>query len=81
MSERSFKRCSLFGILGALSFYLVGAILIHFFATLKKWVFFRTDAVEFELLFINIQLRLNLFVVLGFIVGWAFCLFRKKSSA
>ena len=79
MSERNFKHCTLFGILGALSFYLVGAVLIHFFRNLKHVIFFRTDSIEFELLFINVALRMNLFVILGFIVGWAFCLFRKQS--
>ncbi len=79
MSEHSFRRCTLFGILGALSFYLTGAVLTHFFKELRRWIFFRTDSIEFELLFINVELRMNLFVILGFIMGWAFCLFRKQS--
>lgn len=77
MEERSLKRASLFGILGALVFGVLAAVLVHFFPSLKNTVVFRTDVIKLDLHLIAIHIRISLFVLIGFVTGWAFCLFRK----
>jgi len=77
MEERSLKRAVLFGFLGALIFLVLGAVLVHFVPALKNTLVFRTNFIKFDLYLVRIHVRSNLFVVIGFIVGWAVCLFRK----
>ena len=76
MAERSFKRAALFGILGALIFLVIGVILCATFKSLNEFVLFKTRNLTADLIVIAITIRFNLFVVIGFIVGWAYCLFR-----
>ena len=78
MTEHSFKRAALFGVLGALVAFLVGKILVQFAPGLKGSVLFETERIDLDLYLIGIQLRINLFVVAGFIAGWAFFLFRRS---
>jgi len=78
MEERSIRRAVLFGLLGALVFFVLGRVLWQVFPALKDTVFFRTEQINFDLYLIAIQFRINLFVVTGFIAGWAFCLFRRS---
>ena len=77
MQEKSFRRAALFGVLGALVFYVIAAITIHFGPSLKKTLVFRTDTLSFDLVLISVSVRISLFVIIGFIAGWAYCLFRK----
>ena len=76
MAERSFKRAALFGCLGALIFLVIGVILCEVFPSLKQFVLFKTQNLTADLIVIAITVRFNLFVVIGFIAGWAYCLFR-----
>lgn len=77
MREHSFKRAALFGILGALIFFIIGLILCGIFDGLKGFVLFKTqDLMEADLAILAIKIRFNPFVVIGFILGWAYCLFR-----
>jgi hypothetical protein len=77
MEERSFKRAVLFGVLGALVFMVLGAVLVHFIPVLKDTLVFRSDFIKLNLHLVAIHIRINLFVLIGFIVGWAVCLFRR----
>jgi hypothetical protein len=76
MAERSFRRAVLFGILGALVFLVLGILLCAIFEGLKTFVLFETREVTIDLIVIAVTLRYNAFVIIGFIVGWAYCLFR-----
>ena len=78
MEERSFRRAALFGILGALIFLVVGVLLCEVFKDLKGSPVFRTHALNLDLLAVAVQIRINLFVVIGFIVGWGYCLCRGR---
>lgn len=77
MEERSFKRAALFGVLGALIFFVLARVWITFFPGSRGFFLFDSDKIQFDLYLIAVQVRINLFMVLGFIAGWAFCLFRK----
>ena len=66
----------MFGVLGALLFLVLGAVLGEFFSSLKGTVLFKTQSLKLDLIVVAIHIRITLFVVLGFIVGWAYCLFR-----
>jgi len=81
MEERSFKRAALFGILGSLMFYVFGKILTQFFPGWRDALLFESDRINFDLHLIAIQIRISLFVVIGFISGWAFCLFRRGGGS
>lgn len=76
MREYSFKRAALFGVLGALIFLVVGVILCEVFESLKNFVLFAKQELNLDLIVIAIQIRFTLFVVIGFIAGWAYCLFK-----
>ena len=86
MQEKSFRRAALFGVLGALVFLVIALVLVGIFPGLKKTLLFRTDHINFDLVVIAIRVRISLFVIIGFVAGWAFCLFkgspvhRSKSS-
>lgn len=76
MQERSFKRAALFGVLGALVFLVVALVLVGLFPALGKTLLFRTDYLNFDLVVVAIRVRISLFVIIGFVAGWAFCLFK-----
>jgi len=76
MAERSFRRALLFGGLGALVFLIVSMVLVHFAPRLKDTLLFKTDTLRFDLVVIAVHVRISLFVIIGFAVGWAYCLFR-----
>ena len=78
--EKSFKRAALFGVLGALIFLVVAALLCGFFPGLKQFSLFETQQLKFDLVLIAVTVRINLFVVIGFITGWAYCLFRGTKT-
>jgi hypothetical protein len=80
MPEKSFRRAALFGVLGSLVFYIVAALIVHFFPSLKRTLLFRTDTLQFDLVLISVSVRLSLFVIIGFAAGWAFCLFRRAGG-
>jgi len=81
MEERSFRRATLFGVLGALVFLVLGVILREVFHGLKTSTMFRIHTLRLDLLVIAIHIRVTLFVVVGFIVGWAYCLFKGTRRA
>ncbi len=74
--EKSFKRAALFGVLGALIFLIVSAMLCAFFPSFKQFPLFRVRPLSLDLIIIALYVRLNLFVLIGFVAGWAYCLFR-----
>ena len=76
MRERSFRRATLFGVLGALVFLVIGVILCAAFKSLNEFVLFKTQNLTADLIVVAITIRFNLFVVIGFVLGWAYCLFR-----
>ncbi|MCX7590439.1 MAG: hypothetical protein N2255_02310 [Kiritimatiellae bacterium] len=80
MAERSLKVATWFGILGALVFFVIQRILIEFLPSLKDTFVFRTEKVPCDVYFFYGHFRVNLFVVLGFIAGMAFHLFRGGSG-
>jgi len=77
MVEHSFKRAALFGVLGALIFFVIGAILCAVFKSLNEFVLFKTqDLLKVNLILLDITIRFNLFMIVGFILGWGYCLLR-----
>lgn len=76
MQERSFRRAALFGVLGALVFLVVNFTLCELWGGLKSFVLFKVQEISLDLIVIAIQVRFTLFVLIGFILGWAYCLFR-----
>jgi len=66
----------LFGILGSLVVFVLARIVVHFAPALKDTLLFRTQPVNLDLHVVGIQLRINLLIVIGFIAGMAYCLFR-----
>lgn len=76
MQERSFKRAALFGVLGALIFLVVNFTLCELWGGLKNFVLFKVQEISLDLIAIAIQIRFTLFILIGFILGWAYCLFR-----
>lgn len=77
MEGRSFKRAALFGVLGALIFLVTGVVLVAIFPRLGSTLVFETRPVTIDLQVIEVKFLFNLFVVIGFAVGWAVCLLRK----
>jgi hypothetical protein len=61
---------------GPLIFLVIGVLLCEVFGGLKVFVLFRRQPLSADLIVIAVQLRFNLFVLIGFVIGWAFCLFR-----
>jgi hypothetical protein len=74
--EKSFKRAALFGVLGALIALIVSALICGFLPGMKQFPLFKVRPLTLNLIIIVIQLHLNLFVLVGFVAGWAYCLFR-----
>ncbi len=72
------KRAFLFGILGALVFWILGVILAAFSSGFKSSFLFSTEDIKLDLHIIAVIFRVNLFVAIGFVAGWAYCLFGKK---
>lgn len=76
MAEKNLKVSVWFGILGALVFFVLDRILLEFFPSLKDIFLFRTEKVSCDVYFFVGHFRVNLFVLIGFILGMAFYLFR-----
>lgn len=76
MREHSFKRAALFGVLGALIFLVIGIVLCEFWGGLRDTVLFGIHPLHLDLRAIEITVNINLFVIIGFLLGWAYCLFR-----
>ena len=74
--EKSFKRATLFGVLGALIALILSALICGFFPGVEQFPLFKVRPLTLNLIIIVIQLHLNLFVLIGFVAGWAYCLFR-----
>ena len=77
MAEKSLKVAVWFGILGALVFFVLDRILIEFFPSVQNVFVFRTEKVPCDVYFFAGYFRVNLFVLIGFILGMAFHLFHK----
>jgi len=80
MERRSFKRAALFGILGALVFLVVGAILCGVFPPLEKFVLFKKQELKADFIVVAVYVRFTLFVVIGFIVGWGYYLLEDTQA-
>jgi hypothetical protein len=75
MERRSFKRAFLFGILGALIFLVINGIVIALWKGGRNFFLFKVSEMPVDLFFIKIIFRFNLFILIGFILGWAYYLF------
>lgn len=79
--DKSFRRATMFGVLGALVFMVAGVLLCALIPSLQGFVLFHTHDLKFDLVVVALLVRINLFVIIGFITGWAFFLLRGGSPA
>jgi hypothetical protein len=75
MERRSFKRAFLFGILGALIFLVINGIVIAIITSARNFFLFKVYEIPVDLFLLKIIFKFNLFIVIGFIAGWAYYLF------